>query len=94
MTDDSGDPFYPPPPEELEFVLLGGTPYLLIQVRGYPPPPGRAVTMEVQIGGGLDEEDVPAVVSALMEALPVEDVAITPGGYLVQRLSGPPRGFG
>lgn len=93
MADVPDDPFWAPDPDPLEEVILGGAPFVLLQVvRGPVPVPGNTepFVIEVHSGGGLELEDVPTVLRAVVEALPIADIGIMPDGTLVRRSEAPP----
>lgn len=87
------DPFWPPPPDELEQVILGEHPYLLIQVtQGPVPRPGglEPYVLEVSSGGGLGDVDVLHLLGVVQAALHLGDMGIAQDGTLLRRASAPP----
>lgn len=94
---DLDDPFWPPPPEELESVVLGEAPFVLLQVvQGPIPTPQSWVpfAIEVHTGGGMAPEHVPYFLRTVVDALRVQDMGITPDGTLVRRIDAPPNAPG
>jgi hypothetical protein len=89
------DPFWPPPPDELEEVIVGEHPYILIQfVQGELPRQGSQApyAVEVHVGGGLRLSEAHFLLQRVAEAVTVEDMAIMPDGTLVRRTDAPPHG--
>lgn len=88
------DPFWPPDPDDLEEVVVGESPYVLLQVvRGPIPAPGGTdpFVIELHCGGGLDLDSVPYLLRAVVNALEVGDMGIAVDGTLIRRSEAPPR---
>lgn len=90
---DQDDPFWPPPPGELESIVIGEVPFVLLQVVQGPIPTRDTLvpyTVEVHAGGGVALEGVPHLLRTVLEALEVQDMGIMPDGTLVRRIEAPP----